>query len=79
MAGIGGARARSAAKPRGIPSPKGLRLSPAGGEPHGRWGGGGQETGESATDSGIGACVGNARSVRPASYSGVVPRLPATR
>lgn len=61
----GGVRVSRTGRDLGIPPPTGSRLSPDGGKRHVRWGGGGQETGKAPRSWEMGACVGNARAVRP--------------
>ena len=72
LAGIGGVRAVWQ-PPHGNTALIGLHLSPAGGKPHGRWGGGGEETGVGSR--GSSACEEPQGQRRTSDH----PRLPATQ
>jgi hypothetical protein len=78
LVGKGGVRAVWP-PPHGNTPLTGLHLSPAGGKPHGRWEGGGQETGESVMDSGNERLGWKHQGCAPELYHAVAPRLPATR
>ena len=78
LAGIGGVRAVWPPL-HGNTALIGLHLSPAGEKPHGRWGGGGEETGEVTMDPRDARLRRKRQGCARGTYSGDVPRLPATR
>ena len=75
----GGVRVSRTGQDLGMPPLIGSRLSPAGGKPHGRWDGGGEETGKATMDSGDARLRRKRQECAPGTSSGDVPRLPATR
>ena len=75
----GGVRVSRTGQDLGMPPLIGPRLSPAGGKPHGRWDGGGEETGKATMDSGDARLCRKRQECAPGTSRGDVPRLPATR